>query len=258
MTGTVELRREDGVAWVRLTNPGKRNAFTWGMYDELERVTAALAADEELRAVFIRGTPEDGFAAGTEIDQFADFRTGEDGMAYERRVARVLQSLADVAVPVVSLVEGAAVGAGLAVAVWSDVVVAERTAVFGAPIARTLGNCLPAELVRRMRDRLGPPVADTMLLTAALVPAGSLTSGGFVSEVVEPGGLDGAAQRLATQLRRAAPRTVRALKATSRRLDATRPTADNDDLIRACYGSADFAEGVRAFLAHEHPVWTGR
>jgi enoyl-CoA hydratase len=253
----VLFRVEDAVGWVTFSNPGKRNSLTWSMYDGLSRILDELEGRPELRVLVLRGTPEDGFAAGTDIRQFVDFRSGEQGLEYEKRVGEVIAKLAGVKIPVVALVEGAAVGAGLALAVCCDLVVAERGARFGAPIARTLGNCLPASVVSRLRSRIGAPRADSMLLSAALIPAEELTGSGFVSQLVEPGGLSDAADRLVRRIAQSAPLTLKALKETGRRLDAV-PLPDTDDLLRECYGSEDFREGVRAFLEQRRADWKGR
>ena len=178
---SVTLTVDGRVARVSLANPGKRNAFTWRMYDQLEAIAAELAGRDDVAAVVFRGTPEDGFAAGTDIRQFVDFETGAQGVEYERRVGAVLDAVAAIPVPTIAAVELTAVGAGLALAATCDLVIAERGSRFGAPIARTLGNCLPAAVVRRLRDRVGPARADLMLLTARLVDAEELAATGFVT-----------------------------------------------------------------------------
>jgi enoyl-CoA hydratase/carnithine racemase len=96
-----------------------------------------------------------------------------------------------------------------------------------------------------------------MLLTATLVPAERLLDGGFIFQVVDAGGLWEAASPLLSRITSAAPITLRSLKELNRRLDA-QPLPDDEDLIRLCYGSADFHEGVKAFLAGRAPDWTGR
>lgn len=254
----VSARADDGVLHVVISHPGRRNAFTWRMYDQLAGIADEAAAAADLRAVVIRGTAEGGFAAGTDIRQFAGFASGADGVAYERRVGAVVDKLLAVPVPVLGLVEGAAVGAGLVVACCCDVVVAERGARFGAPIVRTLGNCLPTAVVGLLRRRLGAAATDAMLLTGSLVSAEALVAGGFVHRVVDPGGLEAAAEDLLRRTRAAAPLAVRALKETGRRLDRAEPAPDNEDLQALCYGSADFAEGVAAFVSGRRPEWTGR
>ena len=246
----------DRVARVALSNPGKRNAFTWGMYDQLERIATELASRDDIGAVVFRGTPEDGFAAGTDIRQFEDFTDGSDGVAYERRVGGVLAAVAGIPVPTVAAVELTAVGAGLALAATCDIVIAERGSKFGVPIARTLGNCLPAQVVRRLRDRVGPAHTDAMLLTARLLTAEELAGTGFVS-LCDPGGLSEAVDATTSRITAGAPLTVRSLKELTRRLETAGEAPDDSDLLERCYGSADFREGVHAFLDQRRPQWKG-
>ena len=109
MTGETE----DGVLRIKIANPGRRNAFTWQMYDQLQALLEGVHDDPQIRVVTLEGSVEEGFAAGTDIGQFVDFRTGRDGVAYERRVGEVVRTLLSVPVPIVAQVQGAAVGAGL-------------------------------------------------------------------------------------------------------------------------------------------------
>jgi enoyl-CoA hydratase/carnithine racemase len=253
---SITLAVADRIARVSLANPGKRNAFTWRMYDQLEAIATELQTRDDVSVVVFRGTPEDGFAAGTDIRQFVDFETGAEGVEYERRVGAVLSAVAAIPVPTIAAVELTAVGAGLALAATCDLVVAERGSRFGAPIARTLGNCLPAALVRRLRDRIGSARADTMLLTARLVDAEDLAATGFVT-LCDAGGLTEAVDAVAARIVSAAPLTLRSLKEIGRRLDAA-ATPDDTDLLERCYGSDDFRDGVRAFLTQRRPEWRGR
>ena len=257
MTGEITLTVTDGIAHIGLSNPGKRNAFTWTMYDQLERFAGEVGDRDDVAAVVFRGTPEDGFAAGTDIRQFTEFRSGADGVDYERRVGAVLDAVANIPIPTIAAVELTAVGAGLALVASCDIVIAERGSRFGAPIARTVGNCLPAPVVRRLRDRMGPGHADAMLLTARLVPAEELAPCGFLS-LCDPGTLEETVAAVTRRIAGSAPLTLRALKELGRRLDASTGIPDDADLLEECYGSADFEEGVAAFLEQRRPQWRGQ
>lgn len=254
----VTVRLDEDVAWITISNPGKRNSFTWRMYDQLASIADDLAVRKDLQAVVFRGNPKDGFAAGTDIRQFVGFTSGEDGARYEKRIGDVLAKLLAITVPTIALVEGAAVGAGLAVVSCCDIVIAERGARFGAPIARSLGNCLPASVVARLRSRMGVNPTAAMLLTASLLRAEALAASGFVFRLVEPGELASAADDLLRRIATSAPLTVRSLKEIMRRLDANAEVPPDEDLLELCYGSTDFHEGVDAFLNGRHPSWTGR
>lgn len=245
-----------GVATVELSNPGKRNAFTWGMYDALESICSSVGDDAEVRLMVIRGAGGQAFAAGTDIAQFTEFRSGDDGIAYERRVGRMLDALLAVEVPVLAVVQGPAVGAGLAVAACSDVIIATEESVFGVPVARTLGNCLPPTVVARLERRLGSGRTMAMLLTSTLLPASDAATAGFVASVVPAAALEQEVATVTSRILRGAPLTLAALKEIDRRL--AREVSPADDLLRRCYGSADFREGVHAFLEHRRPDWKGR
>lgn len=254
--GRVLLRKEGAVFCVTLSNPGRRNAITWSMYEQLLKLDECIEKDGDIRLVILRGAG-DAFAAGTDVGQFRDFRSGEDGVAYEHRVGAVIDALLTIRVPVVGVVDGPAVGAGLAIASVCDVVIATNDAVFGAPIARTLGNCLPPRIVARLQRQLGPARAMAMLYTARLISAQDAQAAGFVHTITGRGELDAAVEKLVERLLANAPLTLASLKEIDRRLDRAAATVDADDLLELCYGSSDFSEGVNAFLEHRPPQWKG-
>lgn len=253
--GRVELLVEGAFARLTLANPGRLNALTFTMYDQLIQACDRLR-DSAVRVVTVRG---DGgaFAAGTDITGFAGF-SADDGVAYEHRTAAVLDALAGLPMPVIAAVEGPAVGAGLALALACDLVLATPDAVFGAPVARTLGNCLSPAIVGRLYATVGRTRARHLLITATTVDARRAHDYGLVTEVVDREGLD---ERLGDTQRRLAalaPLTLRAFKEVDRRLMRCFDQVEADDLYRMCYGSEDFGEGVAAFTQRRAPGWRGR
>lgn len=254
--GRVLVDRDGAVLQAVLSNPARRNAITWPMYDRLLMLCDEVDADPSVRVVVLRGAG-DAFAAGTDIRQFVEFGDGADGVAYEHRVAKVLTRLLGLRVPVLGVVSGPAVGAGLAIAAICDVLVATPDARFGVPIARTLGNCIPAAVVARLKDRLGASRTMAMLLTSRMLDATEARTAGFLHDVFPADQIESSVAALASRLAAAAPLTVSALKEIDRRLTAGRPVHD-DDLLALCYGSSDFREGIAAFLEHRKPHWEGR
>jgi enoyl-CoA hydratase/carnithine racemase len=258
-SGGVRSRRDGPVLLLELANPARRNALTFAMYDELQKLCRQARTDPDLRVVVVRGAGE-AFAAGTDIAEFTGFAGADDGLDYERRVGAVLEDLLAVPVPVLGVVEGPAVGGGLGIAACCDLLLATDRAVFGVPIARTLGNCLaPAGLARPQR-RLGVARTMAMLLSARMIDAHEAAAAGFVHAVVAPAELDAVAEELTGRLATGAPRTPAGLKEIDRRLAAADGSAgvDADDVLADCYGSADFSEGVAAFVERRRPNWTGR
>ena len=103
----------------------------------------------------LRGAGEKAFVAGTDIRQFETFQTAQDGLEYERRMDAVLDRLEAVRKPTIALVDGFAMGSGLAISACCDLRVCTPDATFGMPIARTVGNCLSMANYARLVAALG-------------------------------------------------------------------------------------------------------
>jgi enoyl-CoA hydratase/carnithine racemase len=256
-TGRVELSVADAYATLTLANPARRNALTFAMYDQLLAACDRLRDEPGVRVVTIRGEGGESFAAGTDISEFAGFDAAA-GVAYERRTAVVLDALAGLPMPVIAAVEGPAVGGGLAIVLGCDLVLATPDAVFGAPVARTLGNCLSPGIIARLYATVGRARARHLLITASTLDAPAALDCGLVSAVVERDRFDTELAALRASLAGLAPLTLRAVKEVDRRLLRLADGIDADDLYRDCYGSRDFREGVAAFLAKRAPQWQGR
>ncbi|WP_264050583.1 enoyl-CoA hydratase/isomerase family protein [Methylobacterium flocculans] len=264
MTSTDEIlyAAEDGIGRVTLNRPQARNALTFGMYQGLIDTCARIEADADIKALIITGAGDRAFAAGTDIAQFRGFTSGQDAIDYERFMDLVMGALERLSVPTIAAIAGACTGGGAAIAAACDLRIATRDARIGFPIARTLGNCLSLGNLRRLSNLIGPARVKDMIFTARLIGAEEALAIGFVGDVVEdPQALAQRATDLATLVAGHAPLTLRATKEGLRRLqgeDAEGETRPGDDLIRLCYTSADFREGMEAFLAKRPPVWTGR
>ena len=103
--GQVHLRIEDGVARVVFDRPQARNAMTWHMYSQLKAICDQLREDAGVRVVVFRGAGGEAFVAGTDIEQFKTFRTGEDALAYEARINAVMGALEALPMPTVAVLE---------------------------------------------------------------------------------------------------------------------------------------------------------
>ena len=255
--GTVRYERDGAVGRITFDRPAARNAMTWTMYDELADACGKVAADSEVRVAVLRGAGGKAFVAGTDIGQFRDFKSGEDGVDYERRVAKYLAAVEELPVPTIAVVEGWAIGGGLAIAAACDLRVATPGSRFGVPIARTLGNCLSIANYAALVALLGFARTKRMLLLAENLAADELAAAGFLAAIIPPADLDARVAELCSRLAGNAPITMRVTKESLRRLlHAGLP--DGEDLIRECYGSKDFRIGVDSFLEKRDPAWTGK
>jgi enoyl-CoA hydratase/carnithine racemase len=254
--GDVHCERDGAVARITFDRPAARNAMTWHMYQRLRTICEQLAQAHDVRVAVFRGAGGQAFIAGTDIAQFLAFKSGADGVAYEEQMERTLGLLEALPMPTLAVIEGWAIGGGLAIAAACDLRIATPGSRFGVPIARTLGNCLSVANYARLVAALGASRAKRVLLLAENIGADEALAGGFLSAVVAPADLDARIAELCTRLQQHAPITMRVTKEAMRRL-LHAGVPDGDDLVRACYGSEDFRIGVRAFVDKKPPEWTG-
>jgi enoyl-CoA hydratase/carnithine racemase len=235
---SVDWERRGPAAWITFNRPEAHNAMTFAMYEELFALCERADADDDVRVVVLRGAGGRAFVAGTDISQFLEFSTGEDGLRYEAEIDRVVGRLESVRKPTIALVDGFAMGSGLALAAACDLRICTPDAKFGMPIARTVGNCLSMANYARLAALLGEARVKDLIFTARVLEAEALAT-----EVVD----DAVArvEELTELLAGHAAVTMRVTKEALRRL---RPVPDGDDLVREAYSSEEFRARVRAFL----------
>jgi enoyl-CoA hydratase/carnithine racemase len=256
---TTTFSVEAPAAFFTINRPDAGNAMTWAMYEALVDACERVDASPDLRAFVIRANGAT-FCTGTDISQFTGFSTREDGVEYERRLEECVARLERVNVPTIAQVEGIAAGAGCVIALACDLRVCTPAAKFGVPIARTLGNGLSFENCARLVEHFGVARTNRILLTGSFIDAAEAAASGAVTNLSETREIGKVVAELLTSIARNAPLTIRAAKAALSRLRADRRSEGGETaaLVAACYASADFREGVSAFLAKRPPKFTGR
>ncbi len=255
--GEVRTERKGDVVFVTFDRPAARNAMTWQMYEQLNDICTKLKSDASVRVVVFRGAGGKSFIAGTDIAQFKSFTSGEDGVAYEEKMERYLSGLEALPMPTLCVVEGFAIGGGLAIAACCDIRIATPGSRFGIPIARTLGNCLSVANYARLVASIGMARTKKMLLLAENLTAEEALAGGFIAEIVQPADVDKRVAELCDRLLHHAPITMRVTKEAMRRL-LHAGFLNGDDLVRQAFGSEDFRTGVAAFVEKKEPQWRGK
>ena len=253
----VRLELRNDVAYITFDHVAARNAMTVGMYQSLKSICEDLAKNPKAKVAILRGAGGKSFVSGSDIAQFSGFTSGEDGIAYEEGIDQYLAPLATLPIPTIAVIDGMAVGGGLAIASCCDFRISTPDSRFGVPIAKTLGNCLSAGNVAWLVAHLGVNIVKRMLLLAELVTAPELLKQGYLLATYPAEHLELEANQLAERLMKLAPITQKSTKLTLARLIKNN-LPDCSDLIRECYGSQDFKNGVSAFLDGKPPVWTGK
>ena len=247
------------VGVITFNRPAAHNALTFEMYDRLGEICASAGTDGTLRALIITGAGGRAFAAGTDISLFRDFRSAADGHGYEDRMEKVFDKLERCPVPTIAAIPGICTGGAAVIAAACDLRIATRGLKFGFPIARTLANMLSATNIARVAALTGVGRAVDMVMTTRLMGAEEALAVGLVNELFDaPEALMSRAHALAAQLATQAPLTMRATKEIVRRMRERASAIDDRDLIALCYGSADFQEGLDAFLTKRTPKFAGR
>jgi enoyl-CoA hydratase len=256
---TLLLSIEDHIATVTLNRPKVLNALNATMLRELDELFSALALDDTVRVILLRGAGGKAFAAGADISELAgvDAASGEQLAGSTHRIFRRIEALGK---PIIACIDGFALGGGCELAMACTLRLAASTARFGQPEIK-LALIPGYGGTQRLPRLVGRSAALKMILTGAIIDAAEALRIGLVDEAVSADQLTARATELAQLFAGMPPLAVAAaIEAVDRGADL--PLDEALALEAAIFGrlcaTEDKREGTRAFLEKRPATWLGR
>ena len=253
--------REGAVGHVVFNNPAKLNAVSLDMWEEVAALLAGYAADPAVRAVVVSGAGGKAFVSGADISKFESERANMEAQTkYDAVSSRAYDLLYFFPKPTIAKITGYCIGGGMNLANCCDLRFCNTGARFGVPAAK-LGLGYGYERIRRLSETIGLSKTLEVIYTACQFSAEEALAMGFVNGIAPDGELDALVAGITSRIGENAPLTMALAKASARELgkpDANRDFARLDEMVRACFDSADYTEGRRAFMEKRKPRFGGK
>lgn len=261
ITGQIIAEKQGAIGWITFNNPARRNAISVDMWIAMPKVLDRFESDPQIRVIVLSGAGDKAFVSGADISQFENQRSSEQGVRYYEEISESAQlRFQNSDKPVIAMIRGYCLGAGVNIALASDLRLVADDARFGIPAAK-MGLGYRVSSTKNLVDTLGAANAREMLLTARQFTAGEARAMGLAHSVVPAAELEALVMATCATIAANAPLTMRTAKRVIRELlkspaefDAPGCTA----LVKQCFESQDYTEGRRAFMEKRKPVFQGR
>lgn len=251
-----KTERDGAVFIVTMNYPEKLNAFVPEAHEQMAAIFNAFEADKQLVVAILTGAGR-AFSAGSDISAYVAKSSrplppeGGGGLTHNRKLSK----------PVIAAVNGLCMGGGFEVALACDIIVADESAVFALPEPKVGAAALGGGLAQLAR-KLPPSLAMQLALTGERLSAADAHRFGLVSQLAPKGEVLSVARALAAKMLACSPLSLRITRRIVRLALEGAGVEEIDrieaEVRRESMASADFAEGMAAFMEKRAPVWTGR
>jgi enoyl-CoA hydratase len=254
-------RREGQIGHLIFNNPAKLNAVSLDMWAKACTVLEDFAKDPDIRAVVVSGTGGRAFVSGADISKFESERASEAAAAkYNATSLKAYDALYNFSKPTLARITGYCIGGGMNLAACCDLRFCNEAATFGIPAAK-LGLGYGYAPIRRAAEIIGLSRTLEMIYTARQFSASEAYDIGLVNRICTDAALEAAVADTCAMICANAPLTIGLAKAAAREIgkpDAIRELDRLATMTKACFDSADYAEGRRAFMEKRAPNFKGQ
>jgi enoyl-CoA hydratase len=251
---------DGAIGWMIFNKPARRNAVSLDMWAAIPEILDQFEQNPAVRVIVLKGAGEQAFVSGADISEFEQQRASSAGNEqYDRVSDEASRRLINCGKPTIAMINGWCIGGGLAIALECDLRIASDASRFGIPAAR-LGLGYGAPGVKKLMEMVGPSFTKEIFFTARHFNAAEALAMGLVNRVLPVAEIDSYTRNYCATIADNAPLTMHTLKRTVGEL-LKGPAGDSDlcdKLVKACFESADYIEGRRAFMEKRRPVFRGR
>ncbi|HMN21312.1 MAG TPA: enoyl-CoA hydratase/isomerase family protein [Ottowia sp.] len=248
-------REEDGVLWLTINRPERRNAMNAAVIGGLSEALARANANRDLRAIVLTGTGDKAFCAGADLQTGKSFKF--DYSEPTQSIANLFRLSRQLNVPLVGRINGACMAGGMGLMAMCDLVVAAPHAIFGLPEVKV--GLFPAQVLSVLNGLIGPRQLAELCITGEPITAQQALELGLINRVAED--LDAGVQALLDRFLDKSPAAIRRGLYLMKRIGAMsfeESMAFTESQIGLFALTEDAAEGQAAFREKRKPSWSGR
>lgn len=246
--------QKERVHFITVNRPKQMNALNKATIQELHEAFKAANEDEKTRAIILTGSGDKAFVAGADIKEFADFDTENGKKLAAEGQKKLFDFVEGLSKPVITAINGFALGGGLELAMASHIRVASNNAKLGLPEV-SLGVIPGYGGTQRLAQLVGRGKAMEMITTAGMISADDAQNWGLVNHVVAQEDLMALAEKIASKI---CNNSGNAIKSAMKAVNANYTDGVNGFEVEIaefgkCFGTEEFVEGTTAFVEKRKP-----
>ena len=254
----VYLKVDRGIGTIFINRPHKRNALSYRMWETLMKLVDDCDQNPDVKVIVFRSTTDTAFSAGSDISEFPKIRSTKAGaIKYNDISLKLEEKIGQCLKPSISMIRGFCVGGGCEIAVACDFRFSDASGVFGITPAK-LGLVYNTPGTKNLIDLIGPSKTKDMLFSGRLLPASEALEIGLIDRIIDASKLEAETYEYAEMLCKNAQLSIRGTKQIMNEIrnGAVKDSDEITELVLDSFTSADYREGVAAFLEKRKPKFT--